>query len=225
MFARHLDAISASGGSPELVSDLDLFSPSQHLLLTFDDGGKSAIVVAEQLALRNWKAHFFITTSYIGTARFVGRSDIRRLRAAGHSVGSHSHTHPDIFRDLPRSCMDREWRTSQNILEQILGEPCLTASVPGGDISRQVLESAAATFPYIFTSEPRLQPARVGSSWVFGRVCVRNSTPVARVRQLAAGGSWGRERLVRRTRVILSSALKPIYRRYVALRTLEGKRA
>jgi len=225
-FAQHLDAIAAAGTTPELVSEIGLASSGRHLLLTFDDGGKSAVSIADHLSRRNWKGHFFITTSRIGTSGFLTHADIRYLRACGHSVGSHSHTHPDIFRGLPRSRMDEEWRISGDVLEQTLGEPCKAASVPGGDISSEVLESAAGSnLLYIFTSEPRLTPARLGPAWVFGRVCIKNSTPVERVGHLAVGRSWARERALRRVRVFLSRALAPVYRRYVSIRTLEGKHA
>ncbi len=226
VFTQHLDAIAAAGTTPELVSEVEPASPGRRLLLTFDDGGKSAAFIADRLSRRNWKGHFFITTSRIGTAGFMTRGDIRYLRACGHFVGSHSHTHPDIFRALPRSRMDEEWRISSDVLAQTLGEPCLGASIPGGDISAEVLESAAGSnLLYIFTSEPHLIPARLGSAWVFGRVSIKNSTPVERVGRLAAGRSWARERAVRRVRVFLSRALAPAYRRYVSIRTLEGKHA
>src|SRR5207245_2700621 len=49
-FQRHLDAIG-SAGSPRLVGSLDLARPGRHLLITFDDGGKSALEAAAEAGL------------------------------------------------------------------------------------------------------------------------------------------------------------------------------
>ncbi len=122
-FARHLDAIGA-GGPPSRIFDVNLAIPGRHRLLTFDDGGQSAVAEADEIARRGWLGHFFVVTRLIGTRRFLTVSEVRYLRSCGHVIGSHSHTHPDIFREQPRTRMDDEWRVSSDILAQILGEPC-----------------------------------------------------------------------------------------------------
>jgi len=170
-FAAHLDQMAASEARPMRVTDIDFTRSGRCLVLTFDDGGKSAVHAGDALARRGWTGHFFIVSSLIGTRTFATASDIRYLASCGHVVGTHTHTHPDIFPDLTPERMLEEWRTSGDAISEIVGAPCLTASVPGGDISRQVLESAArAGVQYLFTSEPWLSPrdlaagARVGGS-------------------------------------------------------------
>ncbi len=96
-FAQHLAAIATSPVIPERIVDIDLTWPGRHLLLTFDDGGKSAVYVSEELSRRDWKGHFFIVTSLIGTRTFVDAGAIRYIRSQGHVIGSHSHTHPAIY--------------------------------------------------------------------------------------------------------------------------------
>src|ERR1051325_6225884 len=133
--AAHLAQIQATTSAPELVTAIDLTSPARHLMLTFDDGGRSAVYVGDQLARLGWKGHFFVVTGRIGSPTFLDPAQIRYLQSCGHLIGSHSHSHPDIFRDLPPAAMLEEWRVSRDILEQLLGEPCRAASLPGGDIS------------------------------------------------------------------------------------------
>lgn len=223
-FGRHLEAIAGGVLVPELVTEIDLARPPRprHLVLTFDDGGASAMYVAEQLARRGWKAHFFIVTGRIGDRTFLTASDVRALRAAGHIIGSHSHTHPDIFRSLPRRVMTTEWKVSGAILEALLGEPCNAASVPGGDISRRVLESAGdAGLQYLFTSEPQLRPERVGNTWVLGRVIIKAGVSAATIRQLVAFRGWQRVQLLRRVGWIVRALFPPLYATYVKLRTRE----
>jgi len=215
-FARHLDGIAASAVAPELVTQIDLARRGRHVLLTFDDGGRSALHIGDELCRRGWRGHFFVVTSLIGTATFLDATEVRQLRSAGHAIGSHSHTHPDIFRDLPLDRMVEEWRTSCDILSDILGEPCETASVPGGDVSRLALESAgAAGLRYLFTSEPWLAPRAVSDCWVLGRFCPKRETPPERVRALAQFRGWTGALLVREIKNLARRTFPRLYRSYI----------
>ena len=220
-FARHLDAIGV-GGPPSLIRDVNLAIPGRHRLLTFDDGGQSAVTVADEIARRGWFGHFFVVTRLIGTRRFLTVAEVRYLRSCGHVIGSHSHTHPDIFREQPRTRMDDEWRVSGDILAQILGEPCVAASVPGGDISPAVLDSAADIgFRYLFTSEPWLTPRRVRNCGILGRYCPTTATPIEHIAALAQFRGWRGALLVRRLKGLARATLPMLYRHYVRTGTRE----
>src|SRR6266496_6475869 len=65
-FARHLDAMAETGAQPQLVTAIDCASPGRTLLLTFDDGGASALHAGDELCRRGWRGHFFIVTGSIG---------------------------------------------------------------------------------------------------------------------------------------------------------------
>ena len=73
-FVAQLDAMEKGPLLPRAVFDLP--PDGDALLLTFDDGGESAMPVSELLNARDWRGHFFISTALIGTAGFVARSDI-----------------------------------------------------------------------------------------------------------------------------------------------------
>lgn len=220
MFARHLEAIARGPCTPEHFHEIDPARPGRHLLMTFDDGGKSALHAAEALGRHGWKGHFFIITGRIGDAGFLDVGEIRQLRQCGHVIGSHSVTHPSLFRELSDERMREEWRTSADRLAQLLGEPCVAASVPGGDISARVLRSADEVgLRCLFTSEPTLTPQRVGRCWVLGRFVPKIHTPPSRVGELAQFRGWGRAMLVRRLKVGARVLLPGLYRRYVRQRT------
>jgi len=219
-FAHALEEIAAAPEQPELVTAVDLTQPGRHIFLSFDDGGRSALVAAEALERRGWRGHFFIVTSLVGSRTFLGTEEVRALRRGGHLIGSHSHTHPNIFHNQSPERMLEEWRASCDLLAQLLGEPCLSASVPGGDISSLVLESARiAGLRYLFTSEPWLTPRRVGECWVLGRYGVKVGTSAARVRELAQFRGWTSALLRRRLKVLATRALPPLYRFYIRART------
>ena len=222
MFDRHLDAIAGGPLVPGLIGEVDLGRPGRHLLLTFDDGGKSARYAADQLAQRGWRGHFFIVTARIGERTFLSTADIRELRAGGHMIGSHSHTHPDIFRGLSRERMLCEWRTSCDTLSQLLGERCEIASVPGGDVSRGVFASAGeAGLKHLFTSEPRRFPERFGDTWILGRICLKGDMTSAAIAELVAFRGWHRVQLVRGIGRLARAICPPLYARYVRARTRE----
>lgn len=221
VFGEHLDRLTRAAITPSTVDRIDLAQAGRYLLLTFDDGGRSALYAAEQLAQRGWQGHFFVCTSHIGERTFLDAAGIRELAAMGHHIGTHSHTHPDIFRDLTRARMLEEWRVSALILEDLLGAPCLSASVPGGDISATVLESADdAGIRWLFTYEPWTTPRLVGRCWVLGRVCLKAGSTADQVADLVQFRGWRRARLERGLKGLARHGMAPLYRLYVERSTL-----
>jgi peptidoglycan/xylan/chitin deacetylase (PgdA/CDA1 family) len=222
VFTAYLDAITRAGCAPARVTDLDLSNGGRHLLLTFDDGGKSALCAGDLLLRRGWRGHFLVTTGKLGSRTFLDVAGVRALHQAGHLVGSHSHNHPNIFRDLSPAQMDEEWRTSCDRLAQILGAPCRLASLPGGDLSRAAMLSAHRNrLRWLFTSEPELAPRRVGDCWILGRVCTKRDTPVDDVRRWAEFRGWRRALFIRRSKDSARILLAPAYRAWVRAREPE----
>ena len=218
-FDAHLATFAAGPLAPERVTDVDLAQPGSHLLLTFDDGGRSALHTAERLAARGWRGHFFIVTGLVGEPGFLDAAGVRALHAAGHVIGSHSHTHPAIFRELPFERMVEEWRVSRDRLAQIVGAPCVTASVPGGDLSRAVVRAADdAGVRWLFTSEPWTAPRREGACWVLGRAMPKRDMPAGTAAALAGFRGWGRLLLIRRLKNAARAAAPALYRRLVRRR-------
>lgn len=157
-------------------------------LFTFDDGGKGAMRGAELLSARGWHGYFFVPTQFIGTPGFITAGEIRQLAAAGHTVGSHSCSHPPRMASLAREELMREWVDSRTALEGILGAPVVTASIPGGYYSPLVAQTAeAAGFRDLFTSEPVATPWRIGELRLYGRYSVQQHTPADTVAAIAAG--------------------------------------
>jgi peptidoglycan/xylan/chitin deacetylase (PgdA/CDA1 family) len=222
-FEGHLDQLAESSCTPERVTGLDLASAGRHLLLTFDDGGKSALHAADALSQRGWVGHFFVVTSRIGSRTFLDRNEIRYLHTCGHLVGSHSHTHPNIFRELKPGEMAAEWSRSARLLSDLLGSACETGSVPGGEISRKVFESAAAAgLRFLFTVEPELRPKCLNGCWILGRYLVKAGTAPSRIRRLSEFSGWSGALAFRRLKAVARRSVPPLYRYVVARRTRES---
>jgi peptidoglycan/xylan/chitin deacetylase (PgdA/CDA1 family) len=213
-FVAHLEAVGQGPLPPRTVFDFS--SDRNGLLLTFDDGGESAMRVSELLDARGWKGHFFVTTGFIGKAGFVSRNDVLDLHRRGHVVGSHSHTHPNICYNLREEEMLDEWRMSCNLLGDILGAPVTTASVPGGDMDRRTVATAAqAGIRHLFTSEPTFTPWRDSEITCFGRVCVMHDTPPAAIERFIRFKGFGRQMAIRRSKQFIKRLVGPLYRRRV----------
>jgi peptidoglycan/xylan/chitin deacetylase (PgdA/CDA1 family) len=222
-FRRHLMAIGQGLRHPPVTGPELLARPPAGcpLLLTFDDGGVSAVNhVADMLDELGWKAHFLVTAGRIGTAGFLDRPQIQELQRRGHIIGSHSYTHPMRLSHCPAAELDYEWRRSVLSLSEILGEPIVVASVPGGYYSRHVAVAAArAGIKLLFNSEPVIRSQTVDGCLVLGRFTVkrghqprRSAAIVAADRQLQLreylfwnakkvaklllGGAWLRARVM-----------------------------
>ncbi|HXP82234.1 MAG TPA: polysaccharide deacetylase family protein [Verrucomicrobiae bacterium] len=217
-FASHLDGIASGGHTPKIVSQLNFRRPGKHVLITFDDGGKGALHAAEELNRRGWKGHFFITTDLLGNRTFLDANQLRYLQSCGHEIGSHSHTHPDIFKGIPYEQMIREWRMSCDLLSDLLGRECVTGSVPGGDASRRVFQSAHETgMKYLFTSDPFLVPREEGDCWILGRVCPKTDAPRPHIQKLAGFRGWRKALFFRRAKTAVKTTFFPLYRTYIRL--------
>ena len=205
-FSRHMNALERT--------HLD-FGALTPYALTFDDGGSSAGSIGRELLRRDMRGHFFITTSRIGTPGFVDAHTLRELHAAGHVVGSHSHTHPSEISKLSPAALDAEWRSSVRILEGILGSPVTVASIPGGFYSPAVAASAAAAgIRTLFTSEPTVRTHRVGDCLVVGRYALWRGMGASVAVALANGDGMSRVRqwLLWNTKKPLKRFAGPVYR-------------
>jgi len=175
-FARQLEAIRAAApGRISLIARRRTLENPPPVFLTFDDGGASCHwPIAAMLESFGWRGHFFITTSRIGSPGFLSVAQLRDLHRRGHAIGSHSHTHPTRMAALPAESMDREWRESLARLGEILGDPVMVASVPGGYYSRTVGRTAAAAgIEVLFNSEPTAAASTLDGCLVLGRYVVR----------------------------------------------------
>jgi peptidoglycan/xylan/chitin deacetylase (PgdA/CDA1 family) len=172
-FEAHVASIAKVRHEPpklahELTAVIDDTVP---FLLTFDDGGESAITaVAGILKELGWSGHFFVTVDQIGKKGFLNTEQIRSLRRKGHVIGSHSFSHPMRMSRCSEEELVNEWTSSIKILSEILNEQVDTASVPGGYYSNRVGETAAkAGIRVLFNSEPTTAIHSVLGCLVVGR--------------------------------------------------------
>jgi peptidoglycan/xylan/chitin deacetylase (PgdA/CDA1 family) len=106
-FGRYFDVIPLSVLLRRLETGAELRAG---LAITFDDGYRgNATIAAPILERYGQRACFFVTTQFVDTdhvawwdaekkiqTKWMTWDQARALRAAGHDVGSHTRTHPDL---------------------------------------------------------------------------------------------------------------------------------
>ena len=189
-FREQLDAVGRAPGTMDELRDGDW-------LITFDDGGSSALAVGEELARRSWRGHFFIATDLIGHHGYLDWDGVRAVAGMGHVIGSHSRSHPDRMAACSRDQLMAEWTGSAEVLARELGAPVTCASVPGGLYSHEVGRTAAAAgYTSLFNSLPTQRPGSIDGCTLIGRYAIRRDTGTAEVAAVAAGRAlpWARQR-------------------------------
>jgi peptidoglycan/xylan/chitin deacetylase (PgdA/CDA1 family) len=208
-FERHLLELDRRIRRPPFtVDELGSRSPELPWLLTFDDGGASAVSIGERLAERGWRGHFFITVDWIGRPGFVDASTIRVLDEMDHVVGSHSCSHPERMVRCTWDELLHEWGHSRDVLAEIVGKPVTIASVPAGHYGVAVARAAAAVgIRTLFTSEPVLKARVVDGCLVLGRFAIRRGMAAETAAALARGdgpprlrqfASWNTKKVVKK---------------------------
>ena len=128
-FRAQLDAIVEGGYRTIKLDDLDRpASEPKSLLITFDDGHESDLIVAApELARRNLHAIFFVVWSYLGRPGYLSRDQVLALRADGFEIGSHGLTHTRLYSDksgrgVERAAANRsgDWKTCSRSQSQRL---------------------------------------------------------------------------------------------------------
>jgi peptidoglycan/xylan/chitin deacetylase (PgdA/CDA1 family) len=110
--------------------------------LTFDDGYKSNLYIAEELYKKSLTGTFFIITNTLRMNRdYLSVSDIREIHQMGMEIGSHSCTHRHLSR-LNTDEMMKELTESKAILEDILGFEVKSVAFPGGHFGSREIKYA-----------------------------------------------------------------------------------
>ncbi|MEV6905612.1 polysaccharide deacetylase family protein [Amycolatopsis sp. NPDC051071] len=123
----------------QLERVLDSVAGREDVRLTFDDGNSSDVDIAlPRLVERDLTAEFFPLAGRIGQRGFIDAAGLRRLVAAGMSIGSHGWEHRD-WRRLDGRHVRRELEVAPKLLAELSGEPVRSYAPPFGAYDRRVL--------------------------------------------------------------------------------------
>lgn len=151
--------------------------------VTFDDGHVSNFSVAEPLLDKHGlKATFFITVGRPGVnPKTMAWTEMRELARRGHSVQSHGWSHKFLVH-CSSTELREELSRSKNILEDHLGAPVDSISMPGGRWNTKVLRAAAEIgYRRVYTSDFWSKRTFHGEVEVLGRFMVRSDMSLAQI--------------------------------------------
>ncbi len=183
---------STSSSTPAPHPDATLFPE-----ITFDDGHVSNHEIAlPALAARNLTATFFLTAGWMATrSGYMDWSQVRALHNAGQRIGAHGWSHT-LLTHCDDAALHTELHTARLTLEDKLGTPITTMSLPGGRFDQRVLAACkAAGYTHVYTSVPTPNPQAL--PFLIGRLNLRNTTTVETLTQLLDTRSGALARLER----------------------------
>jgi peptidoglycan/xylan/chitin deacetylase (PgdA/CDA1 family) len=116
--------------------------PRRYGVITVDDGYESAMRAAESFAERGCFATFFLTRDWcMNRPGFLRPTEIREIRDAGFSVGTHGASHRKLTFLPDGDCLG-ELAGSKAWLEDVTGEKVRYMAAPAGFINARVLRLA-----------------------------------------------------------------------------------
>jgi peptidoglycan/xylan/chitin deacetylase (PgdA/CDA1 family) len=175
-FLRHAQRAAECGGLKDWI--------------TFDDAHHSQFTIAAPVLNQlGMSGVFFATTAWVGCyPDMMSWRELRELHEAGHTIGSHTHTHPMLTACGDRS-LRNELEVSKQLLEDLIGDEVNCISIPSGRVDRRVLAACkGAGYQRVYTSRvgeysaPSLELPEV-----IGRFVVRRATTEETLRDYLAG--------------------------------------
>lgn len=171
---------AASGKPARLIDYLSRALSDDELAISFDDAHRSVIEHAlPVLSELGRTATLFVPTAYVETSDdFLGWDDLRRLRDAGWTIGSHTDTHPRLrFREHDEddaahaARVTRELERSREILRRELGQAPALLAYPYGE-DTELARAIAAKVGYEAAFTVRESCAWNGDRFSIPRVAV-----------------------------------------------------
>jgi hypothetical protein len=180
----------------EFENQVDLFAQLQRdgsttlrPQLTFDDGHISNFEFALPiLRSRGLAARFFITVGWTGRKKgFMNWPHLKELLQGGQQIGAHGWSHT-LLTHCTEKQLVTELNTARLTLEDKLGVPITTMSLPGGRYNQRVLDACwTAGYTHIFTSIPRAEPYPIGP--ILGRLNIRGDMSLEWIAKLFQPGN------------------------------------
>ncbi len=122
--------------------------PAKTIVLTFDDGYTSVYTNAWPILQEyGFTGTVYVCTSFFGRSNYLTIDQTKQLAAAGIEIGSHTCNHISL-KEASYDQQVKEIVVSKQVLEENLGQPCLSFCYPTGtysDITPGIIKDAGYT--------------------------------------------------------------------------------
>jgi len=135
-----MHAYTSLGVTREAAQEIHVLPHQREVAVTFDDGPHPRLTpfLLQVLERRKLRATFFL----VGKQALLYPDLVRQILAAGHEVGSHSHTHQNMAK-LSAMDVERELVESRWAIAQACGRRVVLFRPPGGHYSDTVRAASA----------------------------------------------------------------------------------
>lgn len=194
VFSEQLDQLAAEGFRARSIAECLAAPVERQVAISFDDGDLGQFENGHaELVKRGMTATFFVTTDWVGRPEYVSWSQLREMRAAGMSIGSHSKSHP-FLSELDEARLRAELLDSKNRIDQELEQATDTLALPGGDRPRRSLRPMLGAVGYRVVANSRWGVNRVttpagGLLWI-NRCTIRGEPGAEYFSRVLRGDSW-----------------------------------
>ena len=114
--------------------------PKNPIIISFDDGWSDQFTYAFPILKKyHYTATFFVFINPIGRRGFVSWSDLREMRDAGMTIGSHSKSHPFLTKITDPTVLWSEIDDSKKTLEKNLGITVNEFAYPFGQYNADIV--------------------------------------------------------------------------------------
>lgn len=187
-FAEQMRCLAGKGVRGATLSGMGTApaGEAEGVVLTFDDGDLSNFTDAAPCLLEyGHRATFFITTDFVGRPGYLDWSQVRELQRLGMEIGSHSMSHRAPA-TLDEASLFDELAGSRRILEDALGEPVLSFSLPTG-FHHPSVERLARCAGYRFVANSKFGWFRPADPFDVRRIAIKRETGMRQFRGFVAG--------------------------------------
>jgi peptidoglycan/xylan/chitin deacetylase (PgdA/CDA1 family) len=182
-FRAQMNHIAASGNRGVGVSawlDANDASAQQSVVLTFDDGCETDLVIAAPVLRElGFGATCYLTVDFLDRRGYLSRAQVRDLVAAGLEVGCHSMSHAYLS-DLDDAALHREVVLAKADLEDIAGVAIRSFSCPGGRYDDRVLPLARQAGYDSVTTSKSVWNVHTRPADLLGRIAITQDTTMDR---------------------------------------------
>ena len=136
------DSLRASADSRVNGRNLPIYcveTDQKQVALSFDAawGNEDTASILDTLAKHDVKVTFFMTVGWVEKYP----EDVKKIQAAGHDLGNHSETHPNMSQLSPEQQKEELMQVHQRVRE-LTGEDMILFRPPYGDYNDQVIQTA-----------------------------------------------------------------------------------
>ena len=150
-FEEEMAYLAENGYTPVTMSEVAAYFngtgtlPKKPIALCFDDGTASVYANAFPIMEKyGFKSTQYVIADFVDTGGYMSSDQVKEMADAGHEIGSHSSSHPDLP-SQDGAGLTYEITDSKTAIENISGKPVVSFCYPAGKYSDEVINTVSSS--------------------------------------------------------------------------------